>query len=255
MRLPVLRGVFDRRILINYRVSPEVLAPLLPAPFRPNVVCGFGWVGICLIRLKHIRPKFLPSWLGITSENAAHRSAVQWDDRGAVHEGFYIRRRDTNSRFNALAGGRLFPGSQHHATFIVQETADRLHVAIESDDDATSMTVSGHVNCRLPASSVFGSLEEASEFSRVGSLGYSPTSDPARFEGMKLHCHAWRVEPLAIDVVRSSFFEDESLFPKGSIALDHALLMRGVEHEWHVLTDLCCGATESCSKQAECAHC
>jgi hypothetical protein len=42
--------------------------------------------------------------------------------------------------------------------------------------------------------------------------------------------------------VRSSFFEDRSLFPAGSIAFDCALVMRGIEHEWHGQSDLCCAA-------------
>ena len=36
MRIPVIQGVIDRRILINYRVQPDVLARHLPAPFRPR---------------------------------------------------------------------------------------------------------------------------------------------------------------------------------------------------------------------------
>src|SRR4051794_8316172 len=104
MKIPVIRGVIDRRILVNYHVDPKVLAPLLPPPFRPKVVQGVGMVGICLIRLKKVRPTFLPSWLGIASENAAHRTAGEWDD-GTAREGVYVRRRDTSSRLNALAGG------------------------------------------------------------------------------------------------------------------------------------------------------
>src|SRR5438309_1681955 len=119
MRIPVVRGVIDRRILVNYHVDPAVLAPLLPAPFRPKVVHGVGMVGICLIRLKNLRPAFLPAWLGLSTENAAHRTAVEWDDHGTVQDGVYVRRRDTNSRFNALVGGRLFPGFHHHARFTV----------------------------------------------------------------------------------------------------------------------------------------
>ena len=61
MKLPVIRGVIDRRILVNYRVDPRVLAPLVPAPFRPKMVGGTGSVGICLIRLKQVRPAFLPA--------------------------------------------------------------------------------------------------------------------------------------------------------------------------------------------------
>jgi hypothetical protein len=240
MRIPVMRGVIDRRILVNYHVDPTFAAKLLPAPFRPKVVHGVAMVGICLIRLKHVRPSFLPSWLGISSENAAHRTAVEWDDNGVVREGVYVRRRDSNSRLNALAGGRLFPGIHHHAVFTVNESAERLEVAVRSDDGATSMSVRGRCTERLPAGSVFDSLDEASAFFQAGSLGYSATSDPARFQGLELRCRKWSVTPLQIEEARSSFFDDPKLFPKGSIELDCALLMRGIDHEWHGRADLCC---------------
>lgn len=240
MRIPVVRGVIDRRILVNYHVDPSVLARLLPAPFRPKLICGSGMVGICLIRLRKVRPTFLPSWLGISSENAAHRTAVEWDEDGAVREGVYVRRRDTDSWLNSIAGGRIFPGFHHHARFAVEEVADRFHVALQSDDGVTSMSVSGRRTGRLPDSSVFGSLEEASVFFQAGSLGFSATPDPSRFQGLELRCLNWQVEPLDVEEVRSSFFEDESLFPRGSVEFDCALLMRGVEHEWHGRSDLCC---------------
>src|SRR5205823_1046355 len=103
MRLPIIQGLIERRILVNYRVDSEVLRRILPAPFRPQLIAGFGMAGICLIRLKQIRPEYLPAWLGIRSENAAHRVAVEWDDHGDLRQGVYIFRRDTNSRLNALA--------------------------------------------------------------------------------------------------------------------------------------------------------
>jgi hypothetical protein len=248
MKIPTVRGIIDRRILVNYHVDPRVLAPLLPAPFRPKVTHGAGMVGICLIRLKQVRPTLWPSWLGISSENAAHRAAVEWDDEGTIREGVYVRRRDTNSWLNSLAGGRLFPGIHHHAKFSVTESADRFEVTLRSDDGATSMSVRGRRADQLPASSVFSSLDEASAFYQAGSLGYSATPDPSRFQGLELRCHDWLVEPLEVEEVHSSFFEDVSLFPRGSIELDCALLMRNVEHEWHGKSDLCCAAGAQPSK-------
>jgi hypothetical protein len=240
MKIPVVHGVIDRRILVNFHVDPRVLAPLLlPAPFRPKVVQGVGMVGICLIRLRRVRPAFLPAWVGVSSENAAHRMAVEWDDAGTIREGVYVRRRDTNSVLNSLAGGRLFPGIHHRARFTVEETADRYAVALCSDG-ATRMAVRGRSTNKLPASSVFGSLDEASAFFQAGSLGYSPTPAQSRFQGLELRCLDWRVEPLEIEEVRSSFFEDESVFPRGSIEFDCALLMRGIPHEWYGQPDLCC---------------
>ena len=46
MRLPVVRGVIDRRILVNYRVDPDVVARTLSSPFRPKLHRGYGFVGI-----------------------------------------------------------------------------------------------------------------------------------------------------------------------------------------------------------------
>jgi hypothetical protein len=244
MRIPVIQGIIDRRILVNYRVDPKVLAPLLPAPFRPKVTHGVGMVGICLIRLKKVRPTFAPTWLGISSENAAHRMAVEWDDGGAVREGVYVQRRDTSSWLNSLAGGRLFPGIHHHAAFNVQESADRFEVALRSDDGVTSMSLRSRRTENFSASSVFQSLAEASAFFQAGSLGYSATPDSSRFQGLELRCRNWRVEPLEFEEVRSSFFQDVSRFPTGSIEFDCALLMRGIEHEWHGQPDLCCSAAK-----------
>jgi hypothetical protein len=195
-----------------------------------------------LIRLKNLRPNFLPSWLGISSENAAHRAAVEWDDNGAVRNGVYVRRRDTSAWLNSLAGGRIFPGIHHHAQFTLEETSDRYSVAVRSDDGVTRMSVRGRRTDKLPASSTFRSLDEASAFYQAGSLGYSATPDPSRFQGLELRCLSWQVEPLEVEEMQSSFFENESLFPKGSIEFDCALLMRGIKHEWHGKSDLCCGA-------------
>jgi Uncharacterized conserved protein (COG2071) len=242
MRIPVMRGIIDRRILVNYRVAPNVLAVRLPPPFRPKLVNGAGMAGICLIRLKQVRPRFVPGFLGIASENAAHRVAVEWDDHGTRREGVYVRRRDTNSRLNSLVGGRLFPGIHHHAVFTVNETAERFEVSLKSDDGDTSMSVRTRRTAQLPSTSRFSSLEEASAFFQAGSLGYSGTDETTRFHGLELRCRNWHVEPLEVEEVRSSYFDDTTQFPPGSIKFDCALLMRGIEHEWHGQADLCCSS-------------
>jgi hypothetical protein len=239
MQIPIIRGLIDRRILVNYRVDPDVLSRLLPAPFRPKLVNGKGMAGVCLIRLKNIRPRFLPGFLGISSENAAHRIAVEWDQDGKIKEGVFIPRRDTSSRLNTLVGGKLFPGVHHHAAFQVQEHDDRYRIELNSDDRQTHLLVEGHVAQELPPTSVFRSIKEASEFFERGSLGYSVTARPGQFDGLELRSFGWQVQPLAAVKVESSFFEGRDLFPPGSVEFDCALLMRGIEHEWYGRGRLC----------------
>jgi hypothetical protein len=249
MRIPVIRGMIDRRILVNYRVDAEVLARILPKPFQPKLAGNAGMAGVCLIRLKHIRPRLLPSFVGISSENAAHRIAVQWQQGSVQREGVFIPRRDTSSRFNVLAGGRLFPGEHHHARFQVREGDGHYRVVLDSDDHRTHLAVEGRIASDLPKGSIFDSLGEASEFFAQGSLGYSVTGQAGRFDGLELRSFAWKVQPLAVDKVESSFFEDRALFPSGSVEFDCALLMRGIDHEWHgreslvVDSQACCHAS------------
>ena len=238
-KMPTIRGLIDRRILVNYRVDPAALAKILPAPFRPQLVGGYGIAGICLIRLKHARPRGVPSLLGISSENAAHRIAVEWDDAGTTRSGVYIPRRDTSSWLNYLAGGRIFPGVHHHSRFEVTETGDHYRVAVHSPDEDGRLSVDGRLAAALPDGSIFSTLENASDFFECGALGYSPSLRTGEYEGLELESKNWKVKPLIVDHVESNFFKDRSRFPAGSVEFDCALLMRDIEHEWHARPTLC----------------
>lgn len=110
VRMPAIRGRIRRRILVNFRVDPEVMRRQLPAPFRPKLLGTSAVAGLCLIRLEGIRPALLPTPLGLNSENAAHRVAVVWDEDTQAREAVWIPRRDSNSLLAKLVGGRWFPG-------------------------------------------------------------------------------------------------------------------------------------------------
>jgi hypothetical protein len=243
VRLPVIRGVIERRILVNFRVDPAVLDRLLRPPFRPQIVNGYAIAGICLIRLKDIRPRLFPRFVGLSSENAAHRMAVVWDVDGQEQAGVFIPRRDTSSILNVAAGGRIFPGTHHRARFVVHEDGDTFHVAMRSLDGLTHIAVKGSVAGKLPTDSIFGSLADASRFFENGSTGYSPRGLTRHLDGVELRSLSWHVEPLAVESVESSYFSDRAIFPEGSIAFDSALVMRGIEHEWHSRESICCAGS------------
>lgn len=239
MKLPALRGIIKRRMLINFRVDAAVMQRFLPAPFRPKLHQGYAIAGICLIRLEDIRPSGLPALFGFSSENAAHRIAVEWDEpSGGNSEGVFIPRRDTDSRLNHLGGGRIFPGEHYLAAFRVLDDGCHVDFTMRSHDNAVSVRVRAFDSDALPESSCFASLADSSRFFECGSIGYSPTRDARRLDGMRLTTQCWRVRALTVEQVESSFFADTSLFPVGSVEFDHALIMRDIASEWRQTADM-----------------
>ncbi|HKS98756.1 MAG TPA: DUF2071 domain-containing protein [Rugosimonospora sp.] len=241
MKPPPLIGVVERRLLVNYRTDPQITARLLPPPLRPQLVNGYAVAGICLIRLGQLRPRHTPRALGLRSENAAHRIAVEWNTPDGVATGVYIPRRDTDSTINVLVGGRLFPGQHHRARFDVHETAQDLRVAFASTDHTTAVHTHARIRGDWTATTLFANLHEASDFFRQGAAGYSARRDGRCLDGLELQTAAWQIEPAEILTARSTFFDDTTRFPPGSATLDGALLMRGIAVAWNPLTPMATG--------------
>jgi hypothetical protein len=132
----------ERRLLVNYRIDPEVVMRLLPAPFRPQLHSGWAVGGVCFIRLGGLRPAHFPSVVGSRTENVAHRFAVEWDDDRGTQVGVFVPRRDTSSRLMALSGDKLFPGAYHLARFTIGERASELRIGVDSRDGTLALCVS-----------------------------------------------------------------------------------------------------------------
>ncbi|MEQ2010293.1 MAG: DUF2071 domain-containing protein [Limisphaerales bacterium] len=238
MLLDMIHGTIERRVLLNYRVDPAVLHRALPRPFRPKLYRGFGIGGVCMIRFSGLRPRFTPRWLGLGSENAAHRIAVEWEQDGEKREGVFIPRRDTSSPLNLMLGGRVFPGIFQKSSFECQEASSSVSVRIVREDGESEVTFAGQVEERLPTTSLFPSLAEAAGFFSLGATGYSATHSQGHYHGMELRCLDWSVAPLSVNEASSRFFDDRERFPSGTAEIDCALLMRGIAHEWHSRPDL-----------------
>lgn len=232
MKIPAIHGIIERRILVNYIAEPSVIQKILPKPFKPKLFKGKAIVGICLIRLKNIKPKGLPDFIGVNSENGAHRIAVEWEENGKMNEGVFIPRRDTNLKFNTIVGGRIFPGKHYLAKFNVIEQNNNYHLDFKSSDN-TTVEIDAELSENFDEISIFKTIDNVSNFFEKGSIGYSPNGK--KIDGLKLETYEWKVKPLTVSNVKSSFFEDKSIFPDGSIRFDNAILMENIEHEWKSL--------------------
>lgn len=235
--LPVLEGIIARRILLNYRVDPAVAQRNLPEPLKVEVREGAAIAGICLIRLEQLRPKHMPAFVGLSSENMAHRIAVLYPDDSGWRSGVFIWRRGTDQRLVQALGGRAFPGVHHLAHFNVTDSESSISMEVTSDD--------GHFDLRFSAlqrpwqvTRSFTMLQDASDFFAKGECGFSCNLAGDHLEGMRLKTIDWRVDALQPEFVESKFFSDLERFPAGSVEFDCGLLMRGIRHEWHELQDV-----------------
>ena len=222
-------STIERRLLVNYRIEPEVVAKILPRPLRPQLVKGHAVGGVCFIRLGDLRPVHTPSAIGLQTENVAHRFAVEWDDPTGTKVGVYVPRRDSDSWLTAVGGGRIFPGKHHRARFAVEEREVEISIVVTSLDRQLRLAVNA-----LPVDEIggglFNSTAEAIDFFRRGCLGLSPKG--SGLSAVRLLCERWTATPMRIQHMSSSIFEDLLQFPQGTCELDGALLMRNLPARW-----------------------
>lgn len=232
MKLPLLDGIIDRRILINYRIRPREVKALLPPGVEPLVVNGYASGGICLLRLKKIGVKGMPSLLRIESENAAHRFLVKLKFPDGERPGVYIPRRDTDSILNEWVAGKMFSWPHSRATFSVYEEKGSYGVVVQRPDQQPILRVEAELADSFPPDSMFGSVEHASRCFEECEVGISPSAVGAKMKVITLKTHSWSVRPLQVKELQSTLFDDRSLFPMGTVRFDNALLMENIAHEW-----------------------
>lgn len=230
--LPTLEGVIARRVLLNFRADPQVCRRVVPEKLEIQTQNGFAIVGVCLIRLEHLRPKGFPAWIGLASENMAHRIAVRYPTVDGTRPGVFIWRRETNQSFVTLLGGRLFPGVHHRAVFHVIEKQQSFAMNVSTRHGIADVTFSARLAPRWTPTTAFMTFEKLSDFLKEGSCGFSCARRDGRLEGMELRTLKWELHPLTVDECHSQFYEEGNLFPRGSVEFDNGLLMRNVPHEW-----------------------
>jgi hypothetical protein len=123
-------------------------------------------------RLTPQRP--LPAWLGFRYWHVAYRFYVRYyPPGGEVIEGVYFVRSDCNSPLMTAVGNWLTDFHFHTAGIEVSEKGSQLQIAIRSPEAPADVTLDREKPPRLPAHSVFGSLEEAAAFLKYKPFGIS----------------------------------------------------------------------------------
>jgi len=156
---------------INYRVDPDALAALLPAPLEVELHKGHGWVQILMSSLRDMRPKGMPALFGTCFYQVSYRAAVQYRTRdGARRRGGYFVRSETNHPLMRAIGNALAEFKFHDfgaAEMVMLREGDRLTAGVDPEPafplGKLVAVVDTRPRDRPPAGSRWSSLEELEE--------------------------------------------------------------------------------------------
>lgn len=225
--LPAMDATIERRIFVTYRADPDAVRPLVPERYDLRLTDGWAIGGVCLLRLGNTRPRHMPRWVGVSSENAAHRiSIVGPDGEPAI----WSPRRDTDSHLTARLGRTLYPSAPGTARFDIGQDDERFNVQAVDADGHTVASIDATRTDALATTSVFADVAALDDYYRSTRHGYSPTSDPESDGCITVDFEQGEITPLAVRRSHSTVFDP--LVAAGSAALDHVVLMRQLSSTW-----------------------
>ncbi len=108
-----------------------------------------------------------------------------------------------------------------------------LRIDVSSRDGRMQLTVAA-ATAGVLGSELFATLGDAVGFFRRGALGLSPSARTGRLDAVCLHSATWAAQPMIVEHIRSSLFDDTRLFPRGTCSLDSALVMRNLPARWAI---------------------
>lgn len=221
---PAVRGIVERRLLVNYRVDLGRLDAILSKPFRGREVgeSGMGIGSICLTRVENARPRFAPGFLGIPVETATHRVYARVE--GGGEHCVYVPRRDVSSGFHAFVMGSLLPMEFDRGEFRTEERGIERLIQVDGGNEVVGVLFQETERDEVKEDSVFYSLESASVFLCEGGVEYGMSGDV--YSGIETCLQENDLKPVEVKDEQSSYFG------KMGGEFDSAFRMEEVEHVW-----------------------
>lgn len=229
MNGPQVVGLIERRVLVDHLVDPALARSLVPDGFELNLVHGQAVVGLCLIRLTHLRPAPLPASIGVTIEAVAHRISVLGPLDGGRAPGVYVPRRDTSSFAAVVLGGRVFPGVHGPATIRSQGGDRRAEVQASCGDGAAiDVAVVG----RPTEGSLGGRHQAMFDLHRSELVAWSPRRRGSGLDLAVMTCHRFDATPVEVLRAESSWLSACPGFGPDVLGSPSALIMEHIPVTW-----------------------
>ncbi len=230
-RLARATGVLENTVLLNFRTDAEVLRRLLPSPFEPRLVDGYGLVGILLFTMKDLSCE---KTMGFSppSDHVLYRIAVSWKKGGRTFHGMYLLRHEVNTRLPVRQRRRgLFPVAGIPVRWHKVSDSGSIEWTLKNKTN-TKLHVKAKISSSFSGGSVFRSLEEASDFFAAERAAIAPRFQKSIFSNTHFLPLTWPVKALFVQKLTTDVDQVENLFPKGQIFFDSGLIWSKIPCKW-----------------------
>jgi len=231
--LPVV-AFFRHSLVLTFAYPQGLLQPLLPPGLVLDTYKGFGFLAIAMVQTMHLRPSFLPEFLGQDFFLSGYRIFARLDTPGSSIRGLRILRSDTNKRLMVLAGNALTHYAYRLCKAECKEEPGKLHITISTPrGDADLEVVADLANkpACLPEGSPFENTDDGRRF--AGPLPFtfdyeSQTNSIIMIRGVREH---WKPQPVGVDLLKCNFLKSPP-FCEAPPILANAFHLQDVPYRW-----------------------
>jgi hypothetical protein len=229
-----ISAFFRHSLVLTYALPPETLEPLLPKGLVLDLFRGHAFLAIALVQTERLRPSFLPAVMGQDFFLSGYRIFTRLGNAAQSKRGLRILRSDTDCRRMVFAGNLLTHYNYRLCETELKTTSGELHWTIrtpraEADIEVVARLTDGPG--LLPDGSPFSTLAEARRF--AGPLPYTFDHEEATDSiiGIRATRQQWEPRPVAVDVRRNTFLEQEPFLGAHPI-LANAFHVHDVPYRW-----------------------
>ena len=233
-RHPIPIAAFFRRVLaITFAFPPEVLQPLVPQGLTLDTWRGFAFLAIALAQTEHLRPAFLPAFVGRSFFLSGYRIFTRLADAPSLR-GLKILRSDTDRALMLCAGNLLTHYNYRLRHAALEEDGNKIRWRVETPRAEADLEVTAHVTdepAHLPADSPFATMADARRF--AGPLPYTFDHEQATGSiiGILAERQHWTPQPVSVEIKQATFFEREP-FCRVKPILANAFHVQNVPYRW-----------------------
>lgn len=226
---------FGHSLVLTYAFPEALLKPLLPPGLVLDAYQGWGFLAIALVETHHLRPSFLPKFMGQNFFLSGYRIFTRLGDRSSALRGLYILRSDTDRVLMRFAGNIFTHYRYTHCHARCRADGQKLIWEVKTPRGEADLSVTVDLESKpapLPEGSPFADLQSARRF--AGPLPYTfdyeaETKSIVSVRGIRKN---WTPEPVCVHLSHVPSFLNSPAFRQVHPRLASAFHLQSVPYRW-----------------------